>query len=76
VTAEFNLPPGGAWRIRDFTEVGMPEVVTVRAEVARRCEFIRLQYLGGEQWDAPEALCAVFKDPKTGEVYACPVEAP
>jgi hypothetical protein len=76
VTAEFTLNKGGVLRIRRFDEQGAPEVVSVSAELARRCVFLRLQYLGGGAADVPEMLCAVFQDTKTGEVYAAPLEEP
>jgi len=63
---------GGALRIRHFNENGMPERVTVKAAVARRCEFLRESYLNDDE--GAEHACAIFRDPRTGEVYGQLVE--
>lgn len=71
----FSMSPGGAIRVSHPHEVGPPRPVLVRAEVARRSRYLRVDYLT-LYWDdeaADEYLCAVFQDPKTGEVYGQPV---
>jgi hypothetical protein len=73
---EYAMNPGGALRIRRHDESGTPEEVKVRAEVARRAKFLRLQFMEageGESFADREMVCAVFRDERTGEVYGQPV---
>ncbi len=58
---------GTALRLRNYDESGMPELVKVKADTARRCEFVREQWLTDEEYH--EHFCAVFKDKKTGRWY-------
>lgn len=66
----FKLSPGGVWRIAKPFETGRPEVVTLKGSVAKRAVYLRLQWMG---YGADERLCAVFRDPRTDEVYGQPV---
>lgn len=71
--APFQLIPGGAVRIRGYTECGEPHIVEVSAAVARRAKFLRLQFVNV---DDQELHCAMFQDESTGEVYGQPVAEP
>lgn len=72
----FKMEPGGAIRRRRYTEAGRDHLVNVSDAVARRAEFLRLQYLGPGDDFEEEHHCAIFRDPKTDEVYGQPVEEP
>lgn len=64
-----TMQPGGAYRLPRFDEnVRLTEnVVRVSSVVAARSEFVDLRWV-------TDTLHAVFRDRKTGEMYAQPVE--
>ena len=75
-TSLFSMRAGGAIRISNYTEVGSPHLVNVTAQVARRAQYMEVRHLSvyWEDEGPDEYLCAVFRDPKTGEVYGQPIE--
>lgn len=71
----YELTPGGAILKGGGSVADGPAIVKVSAAVASRSQYLRLEFL--EAADGPYAendlICAMFRDPKTGEVYGQPI---